>query len=442
LNPRLEPLAGARRVISQCRHLLSERGEVSGTRRADEVLRAYQALDRPALVNFLSLLATEFSPPAAEVRRSADAYCSEPSAANLTRLQAAVESPRQELFRRLNMARGGMQALIEMRRHVLLGVREHPEWVALDADLSHLFRSWFNRGFLSLQRIDWSTSAVTLERLIEYEAVHQIHGWHDLRRRLEVDRRCYAFFSPALPADPLIFIEVALTKGIPDNVQLLLDPKGPLLEPAETDTAVFYSITSCQEGLRGIPFGNFLIKQVAESLQMEFPRIRTLVTLSPVPGFVDWLHSAHFNDASRPLPPGLRLLSEAATSGQDVDVRLCNDLKHELLELCAHYLLHCKQHKAPLDPVARFHLANGARLERLNWMGDTSTVGLRRSLGMTVNYSYRLDDVERNHEAYAKDYQVLASRRLRRLAAVVGGLPARRQLASFTTTKSTIRMPA
>jgi malonyl-CoA decarboxylase len=332
------------------------------------------------------------------VHAASDAYRRESSPANLVRLQQAVEPPRQELFRRWNMAPAGTAVLVGMRRRLLATLDAHPERAGIDADLLHLFRSWFNRGFLVLQRIEWRTPAVVLERLIQYEAVHQIQGWRDLRRRLEADRRCYAFFHPALPDEPLIFIEAALTRGMAAQVQPLIDPESPVGDAARADCAIFYSITNCQEGLRGVSFGNVLIKQVVEDLGREFPRLRTFATLSPIPGFRTWLASVDprwngFDPASAPLPA-----------------------RRELTGACARYLLHAKRDLEPLDPVARFHLANGARLERLNWLGDTAPSGLERSFGLMANYVYRLADVDKNHEAYAASFRVMASTEIERLA--------------------------
>jgi malonyl-CoA decarboxylase len=408
---------GARHVAALCHALLSERGEVSGARRATDVLSAYQALDASGRDVFFDLLALEFSPDPVDVERAAEAYRTKTSEANLIRLQAAVEPPRQELFRRFNMAPGGITMLVEMRRQLSPTLGAHPQRVGIDADLIHLFRSWFNRGFLVLRRIDWRTSALVLERLIHYESVHQIQGWDDLRRRLEADRRCYAFFHPALPDEPLIFIEVALTRGMAARVQPLLDQKSPVVDPADVDCAIFYSITNCQEGLRGVSFGNFLIKQVAEDLGRAFPRLKTFATLSPIPGFREWLTRASAMPASPRPSPKLVTLIDGLEQGHSIDERsLGSELRAEVSRLCAYYLLHAKRGGAPLDSVARFHLANGARLQRLNWMGDTSQTGMSRSLGLTANYLYRLADVERNHEAYAQQHHIVASYQLERLA--------------------------
>jgi len=308
--------------------------------------------------------------------------------------------------------------LVAMRSTILRGIKAHPAWSTIDADLLHLFRSWFNRGFLRLERIDWRTSAMVLEKLIQYEAVHAIQGWRDLRRRLESDRRCFAFFHPQLPDEPLIFIEVALTRGMSAGVQPLLQMDSAIAAAGEADCAIFYSITNCQEGLRGISFGNLLIKQVAEDLKREFPHLKTFATLSPIPGFRRWLAS-----------PETRVRLAVGTEGEARRAMLAGIeqpgwhlgevpevLQKNLMRLCAWYLVHAKQGEEPLDPVARFHLGNGAALERLNWLGDTSDSGMARSAGLMVNYVYRLEDVERNHERYFSSHAVVASRAIEKLA--------------------------
>jgi malonyl-CoA decarboxylase len=409
--------SAARRAAAMAHALLSERGEVSGARVAAELKAAYEALDPSAREAFFDIAVDEFGPDAAALAAAIDAYRADPTPARLIALQQAVEPPRQELLRRFNMAPGGTATLVGMRRDLLRSIDARPERRALDSDLVHLLRSWFNPGFLELRRIDWRTSALTLERIIQYEAVHEIRGWRDLRRRLEADRRCYAFFHRALPDEPIIFIEVALTRGMPGSVQPLLDPSSPVDVAGQATHAIFYSITNCQEGLRGVSFGNFLIKQVVEDLGRELPRLHTFATLSPMPGFAAWLA------ATPELPDGRRrgsaveaLLAVVRGDIGAAPARLTEELRPELMAWGAHYLLHARRGGAPHDAVARFHLANGARLERLNWKGDLSEPGLHRSLGLTVNYVYRLEDVERNHEAYATQHRVMSSPRFARLA--------------------------
>ena len=413
-------ISRVRHAVALCRALLSERGEISGARLAAEALASYHSLDRAGRTAFFDSLAADFSPDPEQVARMAEAYRTDPSAANLIRLQKIVEPPRQELFRRLNMAPDGTRTLVGMREH-LLELGTHPQWIAIESDLAHLLHSWFNRGFLELRRIDWSTPAIVLDKLIEYEAVHQIQGWADLRRRLEEDRRCYAFFHPALDDDPIIFVEVALTRGMSGKVQPLLDPAEPVTDPRTANCAVFYSITNCQEGLRGVPFGNFLIKKVVEDLGRQLPQIKTFATVSPVPGFREWLAKTHPGwEAER----GHITPSSVPENGSGAKSAVPEPGQRELMSLCAYYLLHAKQGKEPLDPVARFHLRNGARLERINWLGDTSAAGFERSAGLMVNYLYRLRDFERNHEQYMKEYRVVASLAVESLAKA--GTPQRR----------------
>ena len=405
-------------LLSLCEALLGERGEVSGAVLARDALAAYQGLDERGREEFFNILGSEFAPSPEAVGKAADAYRYDPTPQNLIELQEIIDTARQELFRRLNMAPGGTETLVAMRAELLRGLKQHPNWRGIDADFLHLFRSWFNRGFLRLERIDWHTSAIVLEKLIQYEAVHAVQGWRDLRRRLEGDRRCFAFFHPQLRDEPLIFIEVALTRGISSQVQPLLDINAPVATPAQADCAIFYSITNCQEGLRGTSFGNLLIKQVAEDLKREFPHLRTFATLSPIPGFRRWLDATETRVRLSVGPNAeqrLALLSGIDEPGWHAG-EVPEQLQKLLMRLCAWYLVHAKQGAEPLDPVARFHLGNGAALERLNWLGDTSESGMARSAGLMVNYAYRLEDVERNHERYFADHVVVASRAVEKFA--------------------------
>ena len=406
--PTIATAQGADNLIALCDSLLSERGEVSGARIATEAMAAYRELNDFGRGAFFSRLVDQYGADSEAVARAIDAYRTDPNPARLNDVHMAAEPRRQELFRRLNTAPGGTRTLVQMRADLLKTLDDHPDRAIVAGDLLHLFRSWFNRGFLVMQRIDWRTSALILERLIQYEAVHQIQGWDDLRRRLEGDRRCYAFFHPALPDEPLIFIEAALTPGILGYVRPLLDPQSPVEDPDAARCAIFYSITNCQAGLRGVSFGNFLIKQVVEDLSREFRKIRKFATLSPIPGFRSWL-MLHRDLMS----PSLAAL---ALDGPSALAAAPDAARDEIMRLCAYYLLRAKRGHAPLDPVARFHLANGARLARLNWGGDLSSAGFASSLGITANYLYRMADVEENHEAYAKDFKVVASFGLERLA--------------------------
>ena len=322
-------------------------------------------------------------------------------------------------MRRLNHAPGGTLALVRMREDLVAHASEDPALAAFDEDFVHLFASWFNRGFLVLRRIDWTSPANILEKIIRYEAVHAIHGFEDLRRRLEPrDRRLYAFFHPALGDEPLIFVEVALADAIPAAIAPLLQASRVELPPQGATTAVFYSISNAQRGLAGVSFGNFLIKQVVEELKRELPRLQTFVTLSPVPAFAAWLRRERENENSLVLSPGSRralaLLDHPNWTKKPAAAAA---VEKALLPLAAHYFLHARTRAGRVvDPVARFHLGNGARVERLDPLGDLSEAAMKQSHGLMVNYLYEIDQIEKNHEAYANKNEVVASAAVRRLA--------------------------
>jgi malonyl-CoA decarboxylase len=395
----------ADRLANLLRTLISERGEATGAQLARRAVALYRGLDVPGRQHFFARLAREFSPDREDVLRAATAYRDDPSPAHLAELQRVAEPPRQEVFRRMNMAPGGTAALLDLRREVMAAIRKHPELAVLDHDLTHLLGSWFNRGFLELRRIDWTTPASILEKLITYEAVHEIRGFPDLKRRLERDRRCFAFFHPALPDEPLIFVEVAFVNELPADVAPILAMESAVGDPRRARCAVFYSITSCQEGLKGISFGNFLIKQVASDLRAELPNLKVFATISPIPGLRSWARRA-LSDGAVPEPEGMPSVPH-----------------REVLEgLAAWYLTREWESGQAVDPVARFHLGNGARLERINWMADRSARGMAQSFGMMVNYVYDLGDVERNHEEYMKRHRVASSSSVDKLAKSVEGL--------------------
>jgi malonyl-CoA decarboxylase len=396
--------------------LLSTRGEASGTAVAREMVAHYRKLDPAGRLAFFRTLAKDFDADPRRILAAGAAYGKSPTLENRLLLARAVEAPRQELFRRINTAPGGGATLVRMREDLLHFIQEDedPALDAVDADLRHLLKVWFNRGFLTLERIDWNTPAAILERLIQYESVHEIRGWEDLRRRLAEDRRCFAFFHPALSGDPVIFVEVALVCDLADSVGPLLDRNGPIIDPAAADTAIFYSINNCHEGLRGITFGNFLIKQVVVELQRELPTIGQFATLSPVPGFRRWLSGA-LDRLAQPLVSDVERSALQDLLAGPVSETAVTPLQEPLMRIAAHYLLAEKRDREPLDPVARFHLRNGARLERMNWLGDRSQRGLGESLGIMANYLYDPRSIEKNHETYVDDHQVVAAARVTRL---------------------------
>lgn len=400
------------------RGLMSSRGEAAGVALARRILNAYAALPREQRLAFFRFLSHSFTPDSQRVREAAEQYLSAPGETTLQELTRSVEPPMQEFLRRLNMAPGATAEIVAMRTDLLDFAKEHPELEVVDANFRALFNSWFNRGFLVLQRIDWSTPANILEKIIRYEAVHQIKDWSDLRRRLDPrDRRCYAFFHPSLIDEPLIFVQIALSEGIPGSIQELLSEESKMEDAREPSTAVFYSISNCQKGLAGISFGNFLIKQVAADLQKEIPSLRTFVTLSPLPGFRRWLERAREGHELDYLTEQQRAALEIADNDHWwSDEDSAEALRPVLMAACAHYLLLAKNASGlPADPVARFHLGNGARLERINWLGDVSEKGLRESHGLMVNYQYVLKDIERNHEALVNHGAIAASKAARGL---------------------------
>ena len=392
----------AESLESLAQALLSGRGEASGVALARQLLDRYANEPMNTRMAFFRLLADRFDPDPAQIGPAWEAYRRDATPAHLQRLLEVVEPPRQELFRRLNLAPGGTAALVAMREDLIRHGNQEAALRKVDDDFAHLFGSWFNRGFLTLRPIDWSTPADILERIIRYEAVHEIQGWDDLRRRVQpMDRRCFGFFHPSMVDEPLIFVEVALTREIAGSIQSLLAEERVVMPAREATTAIFYSISNCQPGLRGVSFGNFLIKQVVEELSRELPRLATFVTLSPVPGFAAWLAKAGRTPALAP--------------GWQHDAAQAERARTTLLPLAAEYFLTAKGAGGkPVDPVARFHLGNGARLERLNWLGDISAKGLREAHGLMVNYLYDLRFIEDNHEAFANDGTVVAATAVRR----------------------------
>ncbi len=390
---------------SLCAMMMASDGEYSSLLLAERILNAYEKLDEAGRLEFFTLLHSAYDVDVDAIKNALEQYGRNPEAANLKRLTAAAEPGRQELLRRINLTPGGTRRLVKMREHLLEITRDHPELKKIDQDFFHLFNAWFNRGFLVMEPIDWTTPAHILEKIIAYEAVHEIENWAELRSRLEpADRYCYGFFHPSMEDEPLVFVEVALTDRIPQGIGEILQRDPEIEAPVNPSCAIFYSISNCHVGLAGVSFGNFLIKQVATSLKIRFPQLKTFATISPVPGLRRWLEGQAADD-----PELASLLDEF---GPEAD----EDMREDIGRLAARYFLEAKnERQEPIDPVARFHLKNGAILERINVLGNPSGKGMERALGTMVNYVYDLSRVEDNHENYVKNNQVICSSAVRKM---------------------------
>ncbi|MBT2185408.1 malonyl-CoA decarboxylase [Sphingobium nicotianae] len=397
-------------IEALCDRLLAPASPNARLRAAGEIHARFAAAGDAGKRAFLSLLADRYTADPARLDLAILAYQADRSAERLADLHAASEPRRQQILRRLNEVPDGTTLLLAMRGALLGMARDDPGLAALDGDFSRLFSSWFNGGFLVLRQLDWSTSGAVLTKLMHYEAVHPIESWEALRARLEpADRRCYGLFHPMMDAEPLIFVEVALTRGIPISIAHILRADRVALDPDKADTAVFYSISNCQDALRGVPFGGPLIKQVMDRLRRELPGLRRAVTLSPMPGFARWLRGRADQD-----PADLALVGQLAEPDWHLDPASEARIKAPLMRAAARYLTMASGRDA--DPVARFHLGNGARIEQLDWLGDVSPKGLRQSHGMMVNYLYDPAHIDDNHFAFAESGAIAASGRLRRQA--------------------------
>ncbi|WP_291932349.1 malonyl-CoA decarboxylase [Limnohabitans sp.] len=393
--------------------LLSARGEANAQSMAVKLIDHYDHLDKRSQIDFFHFLSSQFNPDPTLVVDAANRYNTERNEASLISLFQTVEPPRQELLRRVNRAPAGTATILKMRQTLLSYLKDHPAFRATDADMHHLLSSWFNPGFLELHQITWNSPAQLLEKIIAHESVHAIDGWDDLRRRLQPDRRCYAFFHPQLPGEPLIFVEVALVPGIAKDIGGLINKLAPVGDAKSFKSAIFYSISNCQPGLKGVSLGNFLIKRVAQKLIEEMPSLKTFCTLSPIPGFTQWLDAGAPLPEERLSPTHLRKWQEAQKSLALGSLSWVERLKSgwhperseeaeraALMRLCALYLMH-KTPEARGDAVGKFHLSNGATLHQINWAADLSKKGLQQAGGLMVNYLYELDKVEEQHEAFS-----------------------------------------
>ena len=392
-------------IESLCRMMMESDGEYSSLLLAERILNAYEGLGDAERLQFYTLLIEDYDIDVPEIRDAVAEYEQNPDAATLVRITSASEPRRQELLRRINLTPGGTRRLVKMREHLLGTMRDHPQLKRIDADFHHLFNSWFNRGFLVMEPLGWTTPAHILERIIAYEAVHEIASWKELRSRLQpADRYCYGFFHPSMEDEPLVFVEVALTNHIPRGIEEILCGERAIATPESASCAIFYSISNCHRGLAGVSFGNFLIKQVATNLKLRFPQLKTFATISPAPGLRHWLVSAAEQDDKL-----AQLLNEFDT---DAGEKACAMLE----TFAAQYFLEQKNSRGePLDGVARFHLKNGAMLERINILGNPSAKGMKSSLGTMVNYVYDLSRVEDNHENYVRKNRIACSSQVRKL---------------------------
>ena len=379
-------------ISDLCLSLLSEVTEASGLQLSGIILDKYEKLDKEGRLEFFSFLNEDLDLNPELLKNLATKYQKTQSSEIFIKLSQASEPRRKELFRRLNHVPGATAELVKMRKQLLHFLKENPSFARTDFDFIHLLRSWFNRGFLVLRQITWETPASILEKLVEYEAVHAIENLEDLRRRvLPKDRRCFAFFHPSMPDEPLIFVEVALTHGVANSIQDVLSETREEIDIQDADSAIFYSISNCQEGLLGISFGNSLIKQVVQDLSRELPNLKTFVTLSPIPGLSKWIEK-----------------NELQTISQD---------QTKLKQLAANYLLEAKQSNGdPIDPVAKFHLGNGAVIHQINIDADLSAKGLFQSYGVMVNYLYDPLKISHNGELFSKEGQIAASSAVKSLS--------------------------
>jgi len=426
-----EDIAHLRKQMQECLH--SKGGEITARAQTVELGKTYLQLNEAGRAKFLHVLAEDFDLDRDKLARRIDAFKNASEKGDPAKLENelrdALITPRSTILRQFNALPDGFKFLVDMRADLLPLMGKDAHLKGLEYDIKNILSAWFDVGLLDLVEISWNSPAVILEKLIAYEAVHKVRSWEDLKNRLDEDRRVYAFFHNKMPHEPLIFVHVALTQGLADNVQVLLDETTPVTNVNEADTAIFYSISNAQKGLAGISFGNFLIKRVVGQLSHEMKQLKHFSTLSPVPGFLGWLEpqlakgdEALFKEkeikeikAFAKLDNAAKGLAQLLASDWRKNDIIAAKLKPILMRLCAHYLLNEKKKQVALDPVAHFHLTNGARLERINWLGDTSPKGMKQAAALMVNYYYDLDDIDDNHEDYVTEGKIAASRTVRAL---------------------------
>ncbi len=391
-------------------------GEVTARANTAELGRIYLGLNEAGRKKFLHMLAAEFDvnhPKLASIAKQYQSAKDDEYLGLEVAMREALQTPRSTILKQFTALPDGFKFLVNMRADLLPIIGKDIKLKALEADLKQVLAMWFDVALLDLVEISWNSPAAILEKLIEYEAVHRVSSWEDLKNRLDADRRVFAFFHHKMPTEPLIFVHVALVDGMSDNVQVLLDQQSPVFDNDKADTAIFYSISNAQKGLAGISFGNFLIKRVVSQLTFEMKQLKTFATLSPIPGFRTWLDPLVEKGECSFFDKKEHALLKTLDGDWHKDAKQSEKLRPLLLRLCAQYLLQEKKFGKPLDPVSNFHLFNGARLERLNWLGDMSAKGLKQSAGIMANYYYKLSEIDENHEAFAESGKIVASRNVK-----------------------------
>ncbi len=401
-------------IVSLCDDLISNKGAAFGITVARDITELYQTLSEEKKLLFFKKINEKYKPSFTKVNQAIDIYKSSQNEKTLSDLFKVSEGSRRELFRRMNMAPNGTAIIVSLREDLIKVLKNNSDLTPLDNDLRHLFRAWFNPGFLKLEKITWDTKAAVLEKIIEYERVHQIKDMNELKRRLGEDRRFFSYFHPALEDEPIIFVEVALTKGLGKSIQELLKPTAA--GNKKNDTATFYSISNCQDGLSRVTLGNFLIKRVVYEIQEELPHIKNFGTLSPIPGFRDWFSYLEEKRLKNILQD---------TVGKDISFLKSKNLKigdkriiensKAIKKLVAHYIVNEKNTKGlPINEVSRFHLGNGAIVEDIVINANISEVGFQRSFGIMANYLYELKNIEENHENYMNTKKIITSDKLKK----------------------------
>ena len=399
-------------IIKLCDELLSNKGMVFGITVARDITNLYQDLSQENKLKFFKKIDEKYKANDSEVNEAIKVYSQSQNEKNLSKLFITAEGKRRELFRRMNIAPNGTSIIVKLREDLLNFLNDNKDLEYLDFDLRHLFKAWFNPGFLKLERITWKTKALILEKIIKYERVHLMKDMNDLKRRLGEDRRFFSYFHPALEDEPIIFVQVALTKGLGKSIQEIMKPSSE--GEGNYDTATFYSISNCQEGLSRVTLGHFLIKRVIYEIQEELPNIKNFGTLSPIPGFVDWFNYLDDNKIKVILGKSNTDMSFLKSPDFKVgDVRILSN-KENLTKLVAYYLIKEKDTKGfPIGDVTRFHLRNGAMINDIVVNANVSEAGFKRSFGVMVNYLYELNNIEKNHEESVNKKEVIYSSKLK-----------------------------